>query len=360
MKRALRIFAVASVLSCAAILSLVLAHSLLAGQAGPAAPPPAQTAPVPALTPYIDAHVHFDGDTQGIVQAALQGLTRQNAVKFFFMSPPDTFDTPNRLETDFLMPVVRQHPDKLAILAGGGTLNAMIQQSVKSGDAGPEVQRRFRERAEEIIRMGGIGFGEMTSEHFLGGTPYQYAPNDHPLFLLLADISAQHNAPIVIHMEAAPEDMPMPPQFRSANPPRVRANMAAFERLLAHNRRARILWAHLGSDSLGHRNPALNRKMLQAHPNLFMEIKTDPLNPRSNYPLDANGQLKPDWRQLFVDFPDRFVVGSDQHYPEPRATAQRWQAVVNLLNQLPADVRQKIGTENVARIYPLSLRRPAN
>ena len=164
MKRALRIFVVASVLSCAAILSVVAAHSLLASQAGAAAPPPAQqTAPVPALTPYIDAHVHFDGDTQGIVRAALQGITRQNAVKFFFLSPPDTFDTPNRLETDFLMSVVRQHPDKLAILAGGGTLNAMIQQSVKTGDAGPEVQRRFRERAEEIIRMGGIGFGEMTS-----------------------------------------------------------------------------------------------------------------------------------------------------------------------------------------------------
>jgi predicted TIM-barrel fold metal-dependent hydrolase len=303
--------------------------------------------------------VHFEGDAQTIGQATLRALSRQNAAKIFFMSPPDTFDTPNRLESDFLMPLVRQHPDKLAILAGGGTLNAMIQQSVKSGEAGPEVQRRFQGRAEEIIRIGGIGFGEMTSEHFAGGTPYQYAPNDHPLFLLLADISAQHDAPIVIHMEAAPDDMPTPPQFRAPNPPRIRANIASFERLLAHDRRARIVWAHLGSDSLGHRNPALTRRMLQAHPNLFLEIKADPLNHRSNYPLDANGRLKPDWRQLFIDFPDRFVVGSDQHYPEPRDPVQRWQAVVSVLNQLPADVRQKIGTENVARIYPLSVRRPA-
>jgi predicted TIM-barrel fold metal-dependent hydrolase len=360
MSRALEAFAVYLMVCGAAILSVTAARARIAGQSGPAAPPPAQAAPVPALTPFIDTHVHFDGDTQTVLQAALQALPRQNAVKFFFMPPPDTFDTPNRQESDVLLPVVRRHPDRLAILAGGGTLNAIIQQAIRSGDTGPEVQGRFRERAEEIIRIGGIGFGEMTSEHFASATPYQTAPNDHPLFLLLADIAAQHDAPIVLHMEAAPEDMPTPPQFRAPNPPRIPANLASFQRLLAHNRRARIVWAHLGSDSLGHRNPALTRRLLQAHSNLFLEIKADPANPRSNYPLDANGKLKPDWLQLFLDFPDRFVVGSDQHYPESRATAQRWQAVVHLLNQLPADVRQKIGTENVARIYPLSLRRPAN
>ena len=361
MNRALEYFAAAFVLCGAAILSVGAAHSLLADQpTSGLGQSPAQAAPVPALTPYIDTHVHFDGDAQGVVQAALQGLSRQNATKLFFMSPPDTFDTPNRLESDFLLPLLRQHPGKLAILAGGGTLNAMIQQSVKTGDSGPEVQRRFRERAEEIIRMGGIGFGEMTSEHFAGGTPYQYAPNDHPLFLLLADISAQHGAPIVIHLEAAPQDMPTPAGLRPPNPPRVRANLAPFERLLAHNRNARIVWAHLGSDSLGRRTPELTSRFLRANSNLFIEIKTDPLDPRSNYPLDANGRLKPDWRQLFVEFPERFLIGSDQHYPEPRATAQRWQTVVHLFNQLPADVRQKIGTENAARVYPLSVRRPPN
>ncbi len=41
------------------------------------------------------------------------------------------------------------------------------------------------------------------------------------------------------------------------------------------------------------------------------------------------------------------------------AAQQRWQTVVSLFNQLPADVHKKIGTENAARIYPLSVRRPA-
>jgi predicted TIM-barrel fold metal-dependent hydrolase len=347
MNHALKILA-AILLCSAAILSV---DAVLA---------PPQTAPVAALSPYIDTHVHFDGDAQTVVAAALQALARQNAAKLFLLSPPDTFDTPNRVESDVLLPLVKQHADKLAILAGGATLNAMIQQSVKTGDSGPAAQKRFRERAEEIIREGAIGFGEMATEHFAGDTPYQYAPNDHPLFLLLADIAAEHDAPIVIHMELAEQDTRTPALFGPPNPPRVHANLAAFERLLAHNRRARIVWAHFGSDALGERTPALARRLLRSHPNLFMEIKADPLNPRSNYPLDANGKIKPDYLKLFEEFPDRFLIGSDQHYPEPRAAEQRWQTVVRLFNQLPADVRTKIGTENAARVYPLSLRRAAN
>jgi predicted TIM-barrel fold metal-dependent hydrolase len=338
---------------------VVAAHALWAERpvTGTAASA-AQRKPVPALSPYVDTHVHFDGEPQAVVQAALEALSRQNAAKFFFLSPPDTFDTPNRLESDFLLPLVRQRPGKLAVLAGGGTLNAMIQQSVKSGDAGEGAQQRFRQRAEEIIRIGGVGFGELTTEHFAGETPYQYAPSDHPLLLLLADIAAERDAPIVIHMELAARDMPTPPLLGPRNPRQVRANLGAFERLLAHNRRARIVWAHFGSDSLGQRTPEATRRLLRANPNLFIEIKTDPLNQRTNYPLDANGKIKADYLQLFVEFSDRFLIGSDQRYPEPRVAEQRWQAAVNLFNQLPSAVRQKIGTENAARIYPLSVRRP--
>ena len=56
--------------------------------------------------------------------------------------------------------------------------------------------------------MGAAGFGEMAAEHFSGGTPYQFAPPDHPLFLLLADIAARHDVPIDQHMNAVPRDGP--------------------------------------------------------------------------------------------------------------------------------------------------------
>jgi predicted TIM-barrel fold metal-dependent hydrolase len=307
---------------------------------------------VPALSPYVDAHTHFDeAHPDQAVQAALTALARQNAEAIFFQTPPDTFDR-GGVDAEVIQPSAKAHAGKLAVLGGGGTLNAMIQRSVSTGNTGPEVLKTFRDRAEELLRGGAVGFGEMTAEHFDGSTPYQYAPADHPLFLLLSDLAAQHDVPIDLHIEAVPQSMPLPPGLRSPpNAPQLHENITAFERLLAHNPRARIIWAHAGSDGTGYRTPALTRRLLQAHANLFVELKTDPVTPGRNYPL-ADGRITPDWLSLLQDFPTRFIVGSDQHYPEPTNQPQRWQTVVLLLNQLPAGLRRTIGSDNVRVIYP--------
>jgi len=317
---------------------------------------PATAEPVPALTPYIEAHTHFDAaDPESSVRAALAALPHQNAAMILFQMPPDTFDHPGHYDAEVILSEAKKYPGKLGVLGGGGTLNAMIIQAAATGEAGPAVQKKFKERAEELLREGVIGFGEMTAEHYSGVTPYQYAPGDHPLYLLLADIAAEHGVPIDLHMEAVPQEMALPAGLASPpNPARLHANIAAFERLLAHNPHAKIVWAHAGSDGTGSRTPELCRRLLRAHPNLFMELKTDPNAPGKNYPL-ADGKIKPDWLALLTDFPDRFILGSDQHYPEPKGSPQRWQELVRLFNQLPAAVRRKIGTENVARIYGKSV-----
>jgi len=321
-----------------------------------AASSPATADAVPALTPYIEAHTHFDAaDPEGSVRGALAALDRQNAAMVLFQMPPDTFEHPGHYDAEVVLAEAKKHPGKLGVLGGGGTLNAMIIQAATTGDAGPAVQKKFKERAEELLHEGVIGFGEMTAEHYSGVTPYQYAPADHPLYFLLADIAADHGVPIDLHMEAVPQDMALPAGLASPpNPARLHANIAAFERLLAHNPHAKIVWAHAGSDGTGSRTPELCRRLLRAHPNLFMELKTDPNAPGKNYPL-ADGKIKPDWLALLTDFPDRFILGSDQHYPEPKGSPQRWQELVRLFNQLPAAVRRKIGTENVARIYGKSV-----
>jgi hypothetical protein len=176
--------------------------------------------------------------------------------------------------------------------------------------------------------------------------------------MALTDIAAAHNMPIVLHMEAVDKDMPLPASWRvnSANVPALlKGNIEAFERLVSHNPGARLVWAHGGWDNTGVRTPQLMRRLFQAHPNLYSEIKIDPLNPGLNSPLDggATGKLKPEWLRLFQDFPDRFVIGSDQHYPMPENQPQRWQAAITMFNQLPPDLRQKIGIDNVAQIYKL-------
>jgi len=314
--------------------------------------PVAEQKVVRAVTPYVEAHIHVNEKDLGAAgRSMLTAIGQQNAQRFFVLTLPETFGHSENTDAEALMPLARKYPGKIFVLGGGGTLNPMIMQSVATGDLSSGVQKKFKARAEELIREGVVGFGEMSAEHFNGVTPYEYAPPDHPLYLLLADIAAEHDIPINLHMEAVPTAMPLPSPLESPpNPPQLRANIAAFERLLAHNPRAKIIWAHAGSDNTGFRTPDLCRRLLLAHSNLYMEIKADPLANGKNYLLEK-GKIAPKWLKLLEEFPDRFIIGSDQKYPEPPEAAQRWQEVVGLFNQLPSDVRRKIGMENVARIY---------
>jgi predicted TIM-barrel fold metal-dependent hydrolase len=323
--------------------------------------PPTGVESIVALSPYVDTHAHFDAkilsDPNGEIDAALREMGDENAAKLVFLPGPFLPVDPNRFDHDAFMAAVKKHADKLAFQGGGGSLNPMIQESVRSADAGPPVQRRFKERAEQIVRDGAVAFGELSSEHisFLPGQAYETAPPDHPLLLLLADIAAEHGVPIDLHLDVAPQAMPLPLDLKSPpNPSNIHENLAAFERLLNHNPRAKIVWAHAGSDNLGNRTPDLCRRLLQAHPNLYMEIKIDPLDLGKNPPL-ANGKIKPEWLKLFEDFPGRFVIGTDQHYNSgrPMTGPQRWKMAVLLLNQLPGDLRRKIGAENAQHIFPI-------
>ena len=133
------------------------------------------------------------------------------------------------------------------------------------------------------------------------------------------------------------------------NAPQLHENIRAFEKLLAHNPKAKIVWAHAGTDGTGERTAALCRRLLQAHRNLFMELKLDG-SAAPNSPL-VDGAVDPDWLKLFQDFPDRFIIGSDQHYPQPSTLQQRWEAPVALLNQLPLELQKSIGTNNAMHIY---------
>jgi len=121
------------------IVAVLGARLLFAGQPqSGVGKPPTGAEPVPASTPYVEEHTHFDStDPGGTVRSALAALGRQNAAMIFFQMPPDTFDHPGRFDAEVLLPVAKKHPGRLAVLGGGGTLNAMIIQAVATGDVGP-------------------------------------------------------------------------------------------------------------------------------------------------------------------------------------------------------------------------------
>ena len=169
------------------------------------------TLPVPAVVPYIDTHAHFDEKhPEAAVQAVLRAATNENATKIYLQIPPFSFTDADRFDAEVILPAAKKYPEKIGVLGGGGRLNSMIMDAASTGKAGPDMQKKFRESAEELTREGGSGFGEMAAEHFVGSTGYEYAPPDHPLYLLLADIAAEHGVPIDIHMEVVPHAMALP------------------------------------------------------------------------------------------------------------------------------------------------------
>jgi predicted TIM-barrel fold metal-dependent hydrolase len=322
-----------------------------------------------ALRPYIDAHNHLAGGRQGsgeyfaAASKALDAMERLGIEKMLIMPPPFSPELPRSFDMEDLLPVVRKFHGRVFVLGGGGSLNLMIHEAHKEGVVTPELKKRFEERALEILSKGAVGFGEFAVEHFSLGYdhPYESAPADHPLFLLLADIAARAGVPMDIHMEAVPKDMPLPDRDilkRSGrNPKTLRANIPAFERLLAHNGNAKIIWAHVGWCNTGYRTPGLCRDLLSRHPNLYMSFKLSPESVPEVRPISRDQRsIRPEWLQLLRDFPGRFVIGTDQFYVPPGSRQigpQKTEATRLFMNLLPPDLAWKIGIENPSRLFNL-------
>jgi len=114
----------------------------------------------------------------------------------------------------------------------------------------------------------------------------------------------------------------------------------AIERQFAQDPQARILWAHSGFDA-----PEKVREMLRQHPNLWCDLAF-----RSEHA--SGGKVDPAWRAAFLEFPDRFLLGTDTFTPE------RWYYVVEHANwsrqwlaDLPRDVAERIAWQNGDRLF---------
>lgn len=78
----------------------------------------------------------------------------------------------------------------------------------------------------------------------------------------------------------------------------------AVERLLAQNPNVKVLWAHSGFES-----PEDIAIMLAKHDRLWADLAF-----RSE--VGSGGQLSSDWIELFTQFPDRMMLGTDTYTPE--------------------------------------------
>lgn len=306
---------------------------------------------------FIDTHIHpmrrlMRGQSVSSgVSSVLSLMDKYNVVVAILLPPPYPEQDGHVYGLRELSAAIRGNK-RLAFTAGGESLNPILQSTPATRAAG--ALRSFTDTAEQIAAAGAAAFGEIALEHFSSGRgqhPYETTPPDHPLLLALADMGVRYGMPLELHMEAAPQDMPFPADRpRASNPDTVKANIAAFERLLDHNKQARIVWSHAGWDLGGQRSTALMESLLRRHANLFMNVKSDRAGAPANAPFAGADALQPAWLALLRAFPDRFMVGSDEFADAGTERIERARRFVDLL---PADISRRIASENARRIYRL-------
>ena len=122
----------------------------------------------------------------------------------------------------------------------------------------------------------------------------------------------------------------------------VHSDHRAVETIFSYEPGVKILWAHAGMTD----PPDVVAKMFDRYKNLWVDISI------REYEIAPNGSLSPEWKKLFLEYPDRITIGSDtwvnaqwDNYKEIIAFDRNW------LSQLPEEVARQIAFENANRLF---------
>ena len=320
----------------------------------------------------IDTHTHLIPgrglEFRKAIESAIEQMDRHGIATSILMPPPrSTLIKQNYDQQDFRA-LLKNYPGRFLFMGGGGSLNVMLHQNRDPAKVSKETRKVFADEARKIAASGVVGFGEISSLHISLASKhaYSFVPADHPLLKILADVAAHQGLPIDLHMDALAK--PTRPSSRLArlpnNPERFPETLSALDRLLSHNAKARIIWAHAGTDHLGDFSPKVVRGLMNKHDNLYVSLKVAGPKAGTRNRLFSPGKVHGEWLSLFKRYPDRFLIGSDAFYSDPAArgpgrqfaksSENRLRATRKFLSLLPKPLTAKIARDNAVKLYGLS------
>jgi hypothetical protein len=228
--------------------------------------------------------------------------------------------------------------DVLAILKKAGVRRALISSS---GDDGQ--QRLYRAAPDVIIP-------ELRPYRSRSDVGTWFRDETVPSYLEDRLKKFRYAGIGEFHLYGADADLPVPRRMvelaRKFNLfLHAHSDIDAVERLFRQWPQARILWAHAGFE-----RPERVAEMLKKHKNLWADLafRTD---------HGSGGKVDAGWRAAFLQFPDRFMVGTDTYTPE------RWHYVGEhaswsrqWLSDLPRDVAERIAWKNGEQVFGSLLR----
>lgn len=318
----------------------------------------------------VDTHVHVDGRLErrdvnwaGAARIAVDRMNEAGVRLSLVLPPPQPPGFLMPWECDDYASALQAFPGRFASICGGGTINPLIYESAGRPVLDAATAQRLEALVAGFASRGAVAIGELTAQHFAFNSrhPYMGMAPDHPVLLKLADLAARYRLPLVVHMEAVRGSFDMPEGLRRAsgqNPARIDDNLAAFERLLAHNRGATIVWAHFGWDNSGQRNGRLMKELFDRHANLYADIKLQPGSPSARFVFDDRGAPRAEFIAAVEAGGNRYMVGSDAFYavrpvPAEREVDRLAAVTRTLLDRLRPDTRRLVASETAATVYRL-------
>lgn len=267
--------------------------------------------------PFADVHVHFNWDQRELIDAeSIVEKLAAAGVEFAVVA-----GTPSALALE------------LARAADGRVIPLFSPYIHELGRRDWHLDPRVVARAEAGLSSGDYhGIGEI---HFMAGFPPRA---QNPVFVQLMALAGEYRVPVLIHIDSG--------------------NEAAFLEICHRYPSLDLLFAHAG----GNLQAIHIRRIIEACPNVWIEFSArDPW--RYGGLAGDDGHLLSAWRALVLEYPDRFVTGTDPVWRVTRTQSwdladDGWDYFEQLiawhrawLADLPADVRRKISVENARRLF---------
>ena len=250
---------------------------------------PIHTAP---RLPLIDAHIHYSHDAWRNLPPgeAIAALRRAKLAKAFVSSSGDDgTQMLYAIAPNLVVPVLRPYRRR-------GELSSWFRDS--------SVITMLEERLERFTYL---GIGEF---HIFGEDA------DSPVFRQVVELARRHGLFLHAHSDTD-----------------------AVHRIFAQYPEGIVLWAHAGFES-----PGVIRSMLGRYDRLWADLAF-----RTEHA--AGGNVDPTWHELFMEFPDRFMIGTDTFTPERwyfveehAAWSREW------LGSLPLEIAERIAWKNAAAL----------
>jgi predicted TIM-barrel fold metal-dependent hydrolase len=183
------------------------------------------------------------------------------------------------------------------------------------------------------------GFGEIHIDNNNSASSNNFRRKitfDNPVVRTMYEIANKHSSFIQIHMEAD------------------EANIAALKKYLSEFPNVSTVLSH----GLPYGKPTLIRELLEMHHNIYFELsrKGAVLNKKEvAQAFSTRNGVKEIWLKSIELYPDRFMIGSDTHYPdESRYDDVMQEFRDGLFPYLQPETLKKVAYQNAVKVFRLT------